>query len=327
MNDIVIANIRGLDLNLLLALDALYEERSVTRAADRLALTQPTVSGMLKRLREMFDDELYIRTSHGVVPTPRAEDLSKPVKDILDSAQALLQPPSFDPKRVKFDVNLCGSDYIHNTLLGPLAGEILGKAPGARVSLLPHPSGDPDMSLARGEVDILFTAHDLSSPRPGGLVLYRDNLACVSSYHTHKNGQEISLADLCTLSHVILAPFGSPISQKIDKMLCNRGLTRNIVTKVPNFAAVFQAMTHAQLIAFLPGQMANLYADQFKQLKVDLETPTTEVIARWHPRMNNDPRHDWVRERLQETVSKLAQQRQSRRPSQPVLGSSTYNVS
>ena len=84
-------NIRNIDLNLLVVFDALFDERNVTRAADRLALTQPTVSGMLKRLRHLFSDELFHRTSHGILPTPRAEALAGPIKDLLGTAEALVK--------------------------------------------------------------------------------------------------------------------------------------------------------------------------------------------------------------------------------------------
>ncbi|MEP1092221.1 MAG: LysR family transcriptional regulator [Rhizobiaceae bacterium] len=301
----MIPDIRTLDITLLLAFDALYEERSVTRAANRLALTQPTVSGMLKRLRDLFDDDLYIRTSHGVFPTPRAEALAEPVKHIIWSTQSLLRPQTFDPSVAEFDVKLSGSDYIQMTLLGPLTASILERAPGARISLTLHPAGDLDMALARGDVDILFSSHNSTSSRPEGLVLRSDKLACVSSYPNHRTGQEISLEDLCALSHITLTPFGSSVSQNIETTLAERGLKRNVVTTAPSFAAVFQAMRYAPFIAFLPEQMAELYWDHFKHLKVELKTQATDVVARWHPRMNNDPRHIWIREKLLETVSAL----------------------
>ena len=103
-------NIRSVDLNLLAVFDALFDERSVTRAAGRLALTQPPVSGMLARLRHDFGDELFVRTSHGVLPTPRAEELAVPIKALLVDARALFEPAEFDPARETFTVRICGSD-------------------------------------------------------------------------------------------------------------------------------------------------------------------------------------------------------------------------
>lgn len=297
------ANIRHIDLNLLLAFDALYEERSVTRAANRLALTQPTVSGMLKRLREVFDDELYMRTSHGVMPTPRAEALAKPIKDVIGAAQSLLAPEIFDPATAVFDVKLCGSDYIHNTLLGPLAANILKAAPNAKLSLIPHPTGDPELLLMRGDIDIHFSTSFTQSPPPDSVHLYQDDLVCMSSYHAHQAGQVVPLADLCALSHVMLNAFGLANSQVINDALRGQGLVRNVVLTVPNFAAVFQAMRQTELVAFLPRKMAHLHGQPFKALNVTLDTPTTFVKARWHPRMNGDARHSWIREKMVETAA------------------------
>src|SRR5262249_55998887 len=105
-------NIRSVDLNLLVAFDALFDERSVTRAADRLAVTQPTVSGLLKRLRRTFSDQLFLRTSHGILPTPRAEALAGPVKDLLASAQTLVRPKSFDPATAQTTIKISRSHYL-----------------------------------------------------------------------------------------------------------------------------------------------------------------------------------------------------------------------
>ena len=102
------------DLNLLVAFDALFDERSVTRAAERLAVTQPTVSGLLKRLRRTFSDQLFLRTSHGILPTPRAEALAGPVKNLLASAQSLVTPETFDPAVAETTTKICGSDYLQN---------------------------------------------------------------------------------------------------------------------------------------------------------------------------------------------------------------------
>src|SRR5215470_10946452 len=97
ISDIEMSNIRNIDMNLLAVFDALFDERSVTRAAGRLALTQPTVSGMLQRLRRTFSDPLFVRTSHGILSTPRAEALAGPIKELLANAQLLVTADAFEP--------------------------------------------------------------------------------------------------------------------------------------------------------------------------------------------------------------------------------------
>ena len=159
-------NIRHADLNLLVAFDALYKERSVTRAASRLSLTQPTVSGMLRRLRETFDDDLFVRTSHGIVPTPRAEAIAPRVAELLDDIGLLLAPDAFDPTSSAFTVRVCGSDYLLHTILDTFAETVLRTAPSARVSILPRPAEGVARQLESGEIDLVLSDRELRGARP-----------------------------------------------------------------------------------------------------------------------------------------------------------------
>ena len=305
MSDIVKTNIRGLDFGLLLALDAVYQERSVTRAAERLALSQPAVSGMLNKLRDLLGDELFVRTSHGVVPTPRTEELVGPVKEVIASTQLLFEPKEFDPAHSHFDVRLCGSDYVNRTLLGVLAGDIMERAPNARVSLLMYTAGLADQTRLLDEVDILFTTQEPNTVSPRGQILFRDSLVCMSSYKGHRDGQEVPVSELCDLSNIILSPIGAGVSERISSFFRERGLVRNIAITVPDFSSVFRAMRYSELIAFLPSKMVRQYSGELKQLQVGLDIPAADVVADWHDRFEGDPRHTWIRERMLATVANV----------------------
>ncbi|MFA9476654.1 MAG: LysR family transcriptional regulator, partial [Filomicrobium sp.] len=130
-------NIRNIDLNLLVAFDALYDVRNVTRAAERLSLTQPTVSGMLNRLRHLFGDPLFVRTQHGVLPTPRADALAEPVKILLANAEALVAPSVFDPRSIEMTVSISVNDYMQYALIVPFINRLRKQAPGIRLSVMP----------------------------------------------------------------------------------------------------------------------------------------------------------------------------------------------
>ena len=140
IDEIGVANIRSIDMNLLAVFDALFDERSVTRAARRLALTQPTVSGMLQRLRRTFSDQLFVRTSHGILPTPRAEALAGPIEDLLTNVQALVTAEAFDPTDAEGTVKICGSDYQQNAVIIPLVRELRERAPRLKVLVSPRPA-------------------------------------------------------------------------------------------------------------------------------------------------------------------------------------------
>ncbi len=301
--DIVKTNIRNVDLNLLVVLDTLYEEQSVTRAAERLALTQPTVSGMLKRLREIFGDELFIRTSNGIIPTPRADALAAPVAAFVASAQTVLVADRFDPRADRFDVALSGSDYLQNTLVSAFAAAILTAAPQAVVSTMTHSVPEAQALLDRGEIDFFFTMGDGPFDAVESRRLYDERTVCMSSYQSHEDGQHLSLDELCALRHAYLQRTGQSMSPHIDKELASLGYRRQFSLTVPTFAALFQTMRAAELVAFLPTQLARQNTGWLKRIETDLNAAMAPMTATWHPRMKNDARHIWLREVLYATVA------------------------
>lgn len=296
-------NIRSVDLNLLVAFDALYEDRNVTRAAERLSLTQPTVSGMLKRLRDLFGDDLFVRTSHGIVPTPRADDLAKRARDIIEAAEMLLVDTPFDPARDTASVTLCGSDYLNQTLLAALASRIMAKAPLIHVSVITPPDDRIATRMARGEIDLFFSTGDKAGLDLQPKVLFRDHLVCLSSFKDHHPGQAIALDKICKLPHIKILQAATAMSTAIDHALSARGARRNVAVHVPNIATLAQVMAATELVCFLPQSMVRLLGPSVKVLAVDLNVPPVDIAAFWHPRLDGDPRHLWLRQMLAEAVA------------------------
>ena len=301
-SDIVKANIRNVDLNLLVVLDTLYEERSVTRTAERLALTQPTVSGMLKRLREIFGDDLFIRTSDGVIPTPRADGLAPSISAFVAAARTVLIADEFDPAKDRFGVTLSGSDYLHNTLVSAFAAAILNAAPNAQVVTTTHPVIEAEQLLTRGDVDFFFNMGDVASKTFPGQVLFHDTIVCVSTYKAHRVGQHLTAAELCDLRHVYLGSVGQTRTPYVNDALAEKGLRREICLTVPNLGALFRVLRDVELIAFIPLQLARLHEDWLKQIETDLDIRSIPVVTNWHPRMSQDARHVWLRDLLQKTA-------------------------
>ncbi len=291
-------NIRNTDLNLLVAFDALYSERSVTRAASRLSLTQPTVSGMLKRLRETFDDDLFVRTSHGIVPTPRADGIASRVADLLEEIGLLLVSDDFDPGRSSFTARICGSDYLQHTILGSFTEKVFLAAPHARVSILPRPADGVAGQLERGEIDLILSDRELAVPDLPARILYKDGFVCLSSYGNFEEGEEIALDRLCSLDHAFVDPTGGSFRGPIDDTLAAAGIERNVVLAVPTFAMLLQMMKSKSLLAFVPGRIAETFDHGFSRIRTPLELPYLEIVASWHPRMTRDPKHKWLRETL-----------------------------
>lgn len=291
-------NIRNVDLNLLVTFDAPYEDRSVTRAAQRLALTQPAVSWMLKRLRLTFDDDLIVRASHGIVPTPRVVALASPVRDILNGAHALLVPDSFVPKTSVFSVRLARRDYLLTTLASTLSAALLKRAPNATVSLFPLAPGSVETQMTRNEIDLLFSIGNEAQAGLSRRHLFTEELTCISSYAAHGDGQVIALEDLCKLRHVRLNQIETPISRSIDAVLQERGLSRDIAPYIPHFATLFQSMRRTEMVAFVPEYVGRMYPGIFKTLRTNLKAASANVAVHWHLRVEGDPSHIWLQDIL-----------------------------
>jgi DNA-binding transcriptional LysR family regulator len=169
----------GLDLDLLVALDALLETGSVSAAARRLHRSQPAVSRMLGRLRDRFDDPLFVPHGRGLAPTPRALSLRGPLKLSLSEVQQLLSPPrAFDPMRDRAHFRIVSSDYAAVALIGAVASWMHAHAPKVRISLLPV-IGDPESLMASGEADIMFGPQGLRPPWCASAPFIEDTWMCV----------------------------------------------------------------------------------------------------------------------------------------------------
>jgi len=291
-------NIRNVDLNLLVAFDALFDERNVSRAAARLALTQPTVSGLLNRLRLTFADELFIRTSHGIVPTPRAEALAAPVKDLLATALALVQPGAFDPAASEATIRLCGSDYLQHAVMIPVIHEIRKRAPKMKVLVSPRPaSGVTDM-LARGEIDICISIRDVAIPDLPSRLLYRDRYVCIARKKHPIRSRRISLKQLCAFDHLLIDPTGRSLTGPIDNLLAKQRHHRRVAIAVPSFPILFDILEDDNFIAFVPERILGKRRPAFKLFETNVELQPLDVVANWHPRVNGDAQHKWLREIL-----------------------------
>lgn len=298
----MMTNIRSIDMNLLAVFDALFDERSVTRAADRLSLTQPTVSGMLQRLRRTFSDQLFVRTSHGILPTPRAEALSGPIKELLGSVQSLVTLEAFDPRLAEGTIRLCGSDYLQHAVITPLTKELRRRAPKLKVLVSPRPrSGVADM-LARGEIDFCISLRDVADPDLPSAVLYHDRYICVARQQHPLKGPRISIKQLCSFDHLLVDPTGRSMWGPVDNALAAVGNRRRVATAVPSFHILFELLQSDDFITFVPERLLLNRRSALKLFDIGLAIPPLEVMATWHPRVSGDARHKWLRETLVKVI-------------------------
>lgn len=295
-----------MDLNLLKALDALLDERSVTRAAQRLSLTQPAVSGMLTRLRESFGDPLFVRSQRGMVPTARALALAVPVKQLLGEVETLLQPQAFDPATAALTLTIASTDYALQAVVVPFLAALRRQAPGIRVAVLPAQDQRLRAQLERGDIDLAlvtpeYTPADLHARR-----LFDERYACVlRADHPDAAAGRLSLDRFCELDHALVSYTGGSFCGVTDEALARIGRRRRVTLSVMSFLVLPEILRESDLIAVVPRRLAT-HSDGLAILDPPLDVPGFTKTAAWHERTHRAPGHRWVRALLFETCDALA---------------------
>lgn len=250
---------------------------------------------MLQRLRRTFSDQLFVRTSHGILPTPRAEALAGSIKDLLGNVQLLVKAEAFDPADAEGTIRLCGSDYLQQAVVTPLIKELRRRAPKLKVLVSPRPaSGVADM-LARGEVDFCISLRDVSDPDLPSAVLYHDRYVCVARKKHPLKGQRTSLTQLCSFDHLLVDPTGRSLWGPVDNVLAGQGYRRRVAAAVPSFHVLFELLHSDNFLAFVPERLLSGRRAGIKLIVTGLAIPPLEVMATWHPRVTGDARHKWLR--------------------------------
>ncbi|ATM23643.1 LysR family transcriptional regulator [Raoultella ornithinolytica] len=291
------SDIRNLDLNLLKALDALLDERSVTRAATRLSLTQPAVSGMLTRLREAFNDPLFIRAPHGMVPTLRAQALASPVKQLLADAEALLYPATFDPLQADFTWTMAATDYALKAAIVPFIAALKTRAPCIRVRVIPD---SPQMLFAqteRGDVDIALLTPHSTPPDLHSRTLYQEEYVCLMRADHPLAAAPLTLDLFCSLEHVLVSWQGDSFRGVTDEALAALGRSRRVGLSVSSFLVLPEILAISDMIAVVPRRLAKM-ADGMRIAPPPLTIPGFSKSMAWHERSHRDPAQQWLRELL-----------------------------
>lgn len=300
------SDIRNLDLNLLKALDALLDERSVTRAANRLALTQPAVSGMLNRLRESFDDPLFVRAQRGIVPTLRAEQLARPVKQLLADIEGMLQPQAFNPANAEMTLRLASTDYALRAVVVPFISALRAQAPNIQVSVQPVDAQQLPTQLDRGDIDLALVTPETTPLGLHSAPLFDERYVCVvRANHPDAQSGNISLERFCALDHVLVSPAGGSFRGVTDDALERIGQSRRVITSVTSFLVLPELLAVSDLIAVVPYRLA-LHDKRLKMINPPVEIPGFTKTLAWHERSHRDDGQRWARALLK-SVCKTSQ--------------------
>jgi DNA-binding transcriptional LysR family regulator len=202
-------NIKKIDLNLLVVLEALLDERNVTRAAARLGYTQPTISGMLTRLRDLFGDPLFVRTQRGLLATPRAQALAVPLKQLLADSQRLFARDVFDPASAEVTYNISSNDYMQHALLVPFVEILRSEARHVRLAIMPPIVKGLGEALAHGQIDLAVTIPEFAMSDLPSRLLYREHyVVAVRAQHPLARRATVTVERFCNYDHVVVSPTG-----------------------------------------------------------------------------------------------------------------------
>ncbi|AIS12620.1 LysR family transcriptional regulator [Pseudomonas chlororaphis subsp. aurantiaca] len=289
-------NLRRLDINLLLTLDVLLAEHNVTRAAQRLNLSQPSVSVHLAKLREIFGDPLLLPGPRGMRPTARADELREPLRRALEALELAVSPASpFDPGAAANTWSVSASDYGESTVILPALAGLRAAAPGTRLAVLELEPGRLVQQAEQGSIDLALHTSEDSPPGLRRRVLFSERYVLVGRAGHPRLQRRPSLAQFGKLEHVVVSPDGGGFHGVTDSALGEVGLTRRVVLSVPHFLFVLSALASTDLVAMLP---ARLVRDNpaLKVVEPPLEVAGYEMAMLWHERCHRDPAHQWLRE-------------------------------
>ncbi|GAA2625684.1 LysR family transcriptional regulator [Paractinoplanes durhamensis] len=288
----------SVDLNLAVALAALLEERNVTRAGERVNMSQPAMSAALARLRGHFGDELLHRTGRGYDLTPLGAELLPAVRQALAAAEvALGHRTDFDPATSSRHFTVALSDYAVTVLAEPLLGALAAVAPRVVVDLEPLPPAGSDLPshLARCDLMVGPLGYGLPGRRT---VVFRDHFVCiVAAGHPRLRDGRLTLADLGEMSHAALGSGGMD-GTPADRLLTELGVRRHVEVTVQALLPLPVAVAGTDLCAFVPHRLAQRCRDQLGLAIAEVPFPPPELIeaAHWHPARADDPALTWLRD-------------------------------
>jgi DNA-binding transcriptional LysR family regulator len=297
-------NLKTIDLNLLTIFDTILSERSLTRASAKLNMSQPAISNALARLRLALDDQVFVRTAQGMMPTPRAKQLAAPVRQALDLIQnSLREQGAFEFGKVKRKFVIAIGDYGEAVIMPRFVDWLAQVAPGIQVQVRPELGRNIQQELREGVVDLAMDYFRIRGAEFRNAHVMDEHLVSMVRQDHPDVGDSLSLEDYIALPHVVLTQ-DKPI---VDSVLLSHGLARNIALQVPHFLSMPLIVQKTNFICTLPKRMALVYADFFrtKILKTPLEFPQIPIYFMWHQAAETDPGHTWLRHALLELCHRL----------------------
>lgn len=297
----------GLDVRLLAVFDEIYKTRSVSRAAEALGLGQPAVSIALARLRQHFDDPLFVRTSTGMEPTLLGEELLRPVRDALDALERVTgHRNEFDAGRSQRTFRICMTDISQLVLLPKLWAHLRATAPGIRIDIAPL-AADTGRLLESGEADLALGFVPQLEAGFYQQGLFRQSYVCMVSADHPRIAETLTLAQFEAEEHAVVTSSGTG-HLIVDREIERQNIRRRVALRIPNFLGAAFVVEHTELMLTIPRRLGEVLEGrgEFRVLPVPFELPAYGVKQHWHERFHHDAGNRWLRGVISDLLSESA---------------------
>ena len=292
-------DLHGIDLNLLVAFDAIMAERSVTKAGHRIGRTQPAMSAALSRLRGLFDDQLFVRGQDGLQPTPRAIELAEPLgRSLEEIGRTLGFAQEFDPALSRITLNIALQEHAAFKLLPNLVKRLHAQAPATKLAIRSYTARDDAIALLdAGEADVAVGVPPSSAPgRIFTTMLFEEEYVCVVRKNHPAAGRSLQLETFLSLEHLLVSPEGDRFGHT-DTALAQRGLRRSLAVTLTQMYAAPALVAGSDLISTLMRGVVEVsgFEDRLEILKPPLQLDPCPYVMSWHRRNDAHPAQKWLR--------------------------------
>ncbi|WP_334030062.1 LysR family transcriptional regulator [Alteromonas sp. P256] len=296
------------DLNLLMIFDAIMTEGAITRAADRLSMTQPAVSNALSRMRSAWKDELFVKDGRGIQPTSYAKNLWSQIQGPLGELEVAVNPTNFDPATAKRTFRIAATDSIVSMVWGPLRKVIENEAPGINIHAIPNYDMETDKILKDAEAELTFSKHQEPDSviraehalDPSWVVVMRPDHPLAAS--------QLTLDDFVAADHLLVSMTGD-VTGPTDQVLANLGLKRRVAMSVNQFYNAAPLLKESDLICVVPSLVVEkeIFSGELAVFETPVEIVSSSLSVMWHKRQDQDAGLQWLRGLVVKFIRERAQ--------------------
>ncbi|GLK90838.1 LysR family transcriptional regulator [Pseudomonas turukhanskensis] len=299
-------NLSKVDLNLFIVFDAIYTEANLTRAGQIVGITQPAVSNALARLRETFNDPLFVRTAQGMVPTPMAQNIIGPVRNALSLLRVSVQESrTFNPLQANKTYRISMTDLTEEIILPPLFQRLRRQAPSVQIESFLSKRRETTKELAAGRLDFAVDAPLNTDPQVRHVKLLSDRYVCAIRKGHPLAKEKLTLDEYMSLTHIHISSRRSGLGY-VDLTLGKMGIQRKIALRSQHYLMASMVMLKTDMAMTVPERFARSH--DLHYVGVPVEVPAVETHLYWHESTDQDPANRWMREQMIELAQQVSAQ-------------------